>query len=82
MRNVIVNNMKLILHSFSHAPLTHLLVAQCKQHSPLNGKKNTRQVDLRHMDGRPGSNAIDVGMDLSEFYKSVEWDILDVPAVR
>lgn len=44
--------------------------------------KNTLQVDLRHMDGRPGSNAIDVGMDLSEFYKSVEWDILDVPAVR
>ena len=25
---------------------------------------------------------IDVGIDLSEFYMSVEWDILQVPAVR
>lgn len=24
----------------------------------------------------------DVGVDLSEFYMSVEWDILEVPAVR
>lgn len=40
------------------------------------------QVDLRHMDERAGSNVVDVGVDLSEFYMSVEWDILDVPAVR
>lgn len=34
------------------------------------------------MDERAGSNVVDVGVDLSEFYMSVEWDILDVPAVR
>lgn len=40
------------------------------------------QVDLRHMDEKSGSNVVDVGVDLSEFYMSVEWDILEVPAVR
>ncbi|CAG9841187.1 unnamed protein product, partial [Diabrotica balteata] len=39
-------------------------------------------VDLRHMDEKVGSNTVDVGVDLSEFYMSVEWDILEVPAVR
>jgi hypothetical protein len=29
-----------------------------------------------------GSNTVDLGIDLSEFYMSVEWDILEVPAVR
>ncbi|XP_076686208.1 nicotinic acetylcholine receptor alpha4 isoform X2 [Andrena cerasifolii] len=46
------------------------------RHSPL------QQVDLRHMDEKSGSNVVDVGVDLSEFYMSVEWDILEVPAVR
>ena len=40
------------------------------------------KVDLRHIDEVEGSNIVDVGMDLSEFYMSVEWDILEVPAVR
>ncbi|KAL0114663.1 hypothetical protein PUN28_011748 [Cardiocondyla obscurior] len=40
------------------------------------------KVDLRHMDEKTGSNVVDVGVDLSEFYMSVEWDILEVPAVR
>ncbi|XP_058982835.1 acetylcholine receptor subunit alpha-like isoform X1 [Musca domestica] len=40
------------------------------------------KVDLRHMDEQLGSNVVDVGVDLSEFYMSVEWDILEVPAVR
>ncbi|XP_025161168.1 acetylcholine receptor subunit alpha-like isoform X2 [Harpegnathos saltator] len=40
------------------------------------------KVDLRHMDEKAGSNVVDVGVDLSEFYMSVEWDILEVPAVR
>ncbi|XP_063991141.1 acetylcholine receptor subunit alpha-like isoform X1 [Diachasmimorpha longicaudata] len=40
------------------------------------------KVDLRHMDEQPGNNVVDVGVDLSEFYMSVEWDILEVPAVR
>lgn len=34
------------------------------------------------MDEKFGSNIVDVGVDLSEFYMSVEWDILEVPAVR
>ncbi|XP_033214725.1 acetylcholine receptor subunit alpha-like isoform X2 [Belonocnema kinseyi] len=34
------------------------------------------------MDEKTGSNVVDVGVDLSEFYMSVEWDILEVPAVR
>lgn len=34
------------------------------------------------MDEQSGSNIVEVGVDLSEFYMSVEWDILEVPAVR
>lgn len=40
------------------------------------------QVDLRHIDESNGTNVVDIGIDLSEFYTSVEWDILEVPAVR
>ena len=40
------------------------------------------QVDLRHMCEVEGSNVVDLGIDLSEMYLSVEWDILEVPAVR
>lgn len=40
------------------------------------------QVDLRHVDEVKGSNIVDIGVDLTEFYTSVEWDILEVPAVR
>ncbi|XP_054716348.1 acetylcholine receptor subunit alpha-like isoform X2 [Uloborus diversus] len=40
------------------------------------------KVDLRHKDEVEGTNLVEVGIDLSEFYLSVEWDILDVPAVR
>ncbi|XP_074034118.1 nicotinic acetylcholine receptor alpha 3 subunit isoform X1 [Leptinotarsa decemlineata] len=40
------------------------------------------QVDLRHMDEMKGLNIVDIGIDLTEFYPSVEWDILEVPAVR
>ncbi|XP_067005952.1 acetylcholine receptor subunit beta-like 2 isoform X2 [Anabrus simplex] len=43
---------------------------------------NGIQVDLKHMKQEPGSNLVKVGIDLSEFYLSVEWDILDVPARR
>lgn len=45
-------------------------------------KKKWLKVDLRHIDEVEGSNIVDIGMDLSEFYMSVEWDILEVPAVR
>ena len=40
------------------------------------------QVDLRHIDEDKGSPTVKLGVDLSEFYVSVEWDILDVPAIR
>ncbi|XP_050312459.1 acetylcholine receptor subunit alpha-like [Anthonomus grandis grandis] len=40
------------------------------------------QVDLRHVDESKGSTTVDIGIDLTEFYTSVEWDILEVPAIR
>ncbi|CAB0009195.1 unnamed protein product [Nesidiocoris tenuis] len=39
-------------------------------------------VDLRHLAQTPGSDTIDVGIDLQDYYLSVEWDIMKVPAVR
>ena len=56
----------------------------------------TFQVDLRHQDADIRSDKIpqkhskeqhkadivELGIDLKEFYKSVEWDILSVPAQR
>ncbi|XP_034177832.1 nicotinic acetylcholine receptor beta2 isoform X1 [Osmia lignaria lignaria] len=43
---------------------------------------NGAQVDLKHMKQEPGSNLVATGIDLSDFYLSVEWDILEVPASR
>ncbi|XP_076637547.1 nicotinic acetylcholine receptor beta2 isoform X1 [Colletes latitarsis] len=43
---------------------------------------NGAQVDLKHMKQEPGSNVVVIGIDLSDFYLSVEWDILEVPASR
>ena len=40
------------------------------------------QVDLRHKDEAKDSAVVVVGIDLTEFYQSVEWDILSVPAQR
>ena len=42
----------------------------------------TFQVDLRHQEEEKGTNVVNIGVDLSEFYMSVEWDILAVPAIR
>ncbi|XP_065156853.1 LOW QUALITY PROTEIN: acetylcholine receptor subunit alpha-like 1 [Atheta coriaria] len=39
-------------------------------------------VDLRHLSQTKDSNDIDVGIDLQDYYISVEWDIMRVPAVR
>ncbi|XP_064459793.1 acetylcholine receptor subunit alpha-like 1 [Ornithodoros turicata] len=39
-------------------------------------------VDLKHIHQRDDSSDIKVGIDLSEFYLSVEWDIMAVPARR
>ena len=36
------------------------------------------QVDLRHMSQTPDSDTIDVGIDLQDYYLSVEWDIMKV----
>ncbi|XP_015785554.1 acetylcholine receptor subunit alpha-like [Tetranychus urticae] len=38
------------------------------------------EVDLRHLDQVEGSVQVDRGVDLSEFYQSVEWDLMKVPA--
>ena len=45
-------------------------------------RSRSRKVDLRHNDESNGTNVVDIGVDLTEFYQSVEWDILEVPAVR
>ncbi len=37
---------------------------------------------MKHIDQEKGSNVVDVGIDLKEYYLSVEWDILAVPATR
>nr|CAH7717349.1 unnamed protein product [Callosobruchus chinensis] len=39
-------------------------------------------VDLRHILQTQDSNNIDVGIDLQDYYISVEWDIMKVPAER
>ena len=40
------------------------------------------KVDLRHKDEIKDLAVVDFGIDLTEFYQSVEWDILSVPAQR
>lgn len=40
------------------------------------------QVDLRHLQQTPDSDIIELGIDLQDYYISVEWDIMRVPAVR
>lgn len=37
---------------------------------------------MKHIDETPGSDSVAVGIDLSEFLMSVEWDLLAVPATR
>ncbi|XP_071516631.1 acetylcholine receptor subunit alpha-like 1 isoform X1 [Panulirus ornatus] len=39
-------------------------------------------VDLQHLHQQRGSNLVDPGIDLNDYYISVEWDILKVPALR
>jgi nicotinic acetylcholine receptor len=40
------------------------------------------QIDLKHVNQNFNSNKVEVGIDLREYYPSVEWDILGVPAER
>lgn len=37
---------------------------------------------MKHKDSQEGDDKVDVGIDLREYYPSVEWDILNVPAER
>jgi len=39
-------------------------------------------VDVIHLNAEPGNQTVSYGMDLSEYYLNVEWDILSVPAER
>jgi len=39
-------------------------------------------VDLRHINQTVDSNDIEMGIDLQDYYISVEWDIMGVPAAR
>jgi nicotinic acetylcholine receptor len=39
-------------------------------------------VDLIHINAIQGNDTVSYGMDLSEYYLNVEWDILSVPAER
>eukprot|EP00095_Tigriopus_kingsejongensis_P011514 maker-scaffold33_size549341-snap-gene-0.15 protein:Tk11514 transcript:maker-scaffold33_size549341-snap-gene-0.15-mRNA-1 annotation:"nicotinic acetylcholine receptor subunit alpha1" len=39
-------------------------------------------VDLRHINQKKGTNRIEMGMDLQEYYISTEWDLMDTWAVR
>lgn len=38
------------------------------------------EVDIRHVKQDKGSTVVEMGVDMSEFYRNVEWDILLVPA--
>lgn len=38
------------------------------------------QIDLQHINQKAGNAMVQIGIDLQEFYPSVEWDILGVPA--
>lgn len=40
------------------------------------------QIDLKHINQKFGEDKVEVGIDLREYYPSVEWDILGVPAER
>nr|XP_018912441.1 PREDICTED: acetylcholine receptor subunit alpha-L1 isoform X1 [Bemisia tabaci]XP_018912442.1 PREDICTED: acetylcholine receptor subunit alpha-L1 isoform X2 [Bemisia tabaci] len=40
------------------------------------------QIDLKHINQKAGADMVEVGIDLREYYPSVEWDILGVPAER
>ena len=37
-------------------------------------------MHMKQEDQEPQNNEVSAGIDLNQFYMSVEWDILDVPA--
>lgn len=40
------------------------------------------QVDLRHIDAQNEGDFVEIGIDLTEYYISGEWDLMEVPAHR
>lgn len=40
------------------------------------------QLDLQHLQQTSDSNIVDYGIDLNDYYISVEWDVMSVPALR
>jgi nicotinic acetylcholine receptor, invertebrate len=49
----------------------------------INFLMSRNQIDLKHKNQLNNTaNMVDLGIDLKEFYPSVEWDILSVPAER
>lgn len=44
--------------------------------------RNFPQLDLRHLQGDINAESVEYGIDLTDFYLSVEWDVMKVPAVR
>lgn len=40
------------------------------------------KIDLRHIKEKNDEPVVEIGMDLSGFYLSVEWDVMAVPARR
>lgn len=71
-----------LFYDFQHFFLTFLVATHIVFYLFLCLYFFSFQVDLRHIDELNGTNVVEVGVDLSEFYTSVEWDILEVPAVR
>ena len=49
------------------------------QHKEFDTRSPARVVTYRDVENNP---RVPIGIDLSEFYMSVEWDILEVPAKR
>jgi len=43
---------------------------------------NGNQVDLRHVDAQNEGDFVEIGIDLTEYYISGEWDLMEVPARR
>jgi len=49
----------------------------------INGAFLDSQIDLKHISQKNDKdNKVEIGIDLREYYPSVEWDILGVPAER
>lgn len=52
-------------------------------YSNINFLMSSNQIDLKHKNQLNNSaNMVELGIELKEFYPSVEWDILSVPAER